>query len=92
MAKGSDTIRRYVVKRGGTPDSFYCARCLAPVSTQASSCSSCRTSFAGAGRFDRIQGPAPSAIFAQIFGPALARDDRRRKPVVALAKDLATAA
>jgi predicted amidophosphoribosyltransferase len=47
-----------------------CARCWAPVRADAAACPSCSTPFSGAGRFDRIQGPPPSAFFA---APTLSR-------------------
>ena len=45
-----------------TDESFshYCARCLAAATPRHTQCSSCRTPFLGAGRFDRVYGPAPA--------------------------------
>jgi hypothetical protein len=45
----------------------YCIRCLASVQETARECPGCQTPFTGAGRFDRIHGPAPSREFAFLF-------------------------
>ena len=46
----------------------YCLRCHAPAAETAVACGNCRTSFRGAGAFDRVCAPRPSALFGEIFG------------------------
>ena len=51
-----------------THDAF-CARCLASCHEHAETCPGCDTPFFGAGAFDRIRGPRPSRLFAELFAP-----------------------
>ena len=46
----------------------YCLRCQARGDEKAPACWRCGTDFAGSGAFDRVLGPPPSALFAELFG------------------------
>ena len=46
----------------------YCLRCQAPASETARACERCETPFTGSGAFDRVIGPRPSPVFAELCG------------------------
>ena len=69
----------------------YCAHCLAPADPESDRCQSCDAPFTGAGRFDRLHGPAPSAEFGSLFGRrsgATPDPAPRRSTLLALVLDL----
>lgn len=46
----------------------YCLRCRSHVDESARTCWRCGTEFSGSGRFQRVHGPLPSALFAELHG------------------------
>lgn len=48
----------------------YCLHCHTAVSETAPACAQCQAPFVGSGAFDRVSGPRPSSVFAQLFSDA----------------------